>query len=305
MSSNTYVKEAIRNVKKRLDDDGFMFNKKLSDKSISCPQPFSSLSYRSELDTSIECTDEQSTYYQNLVGVLRWIVELGRIDIAYEVSCLSRHLVQPRTGHLLQALHIFKYLDIHHDNALAFDPAYHNIDDPASVERRVNEMKAAYVDAQEDLPPNAPIPLGNPLEINCFVDADHAADQMTRRSQTGILIYCNSAPIIWYSKKQTTVESSTFGSEFVALRIATELMISLRYKLRMFGIPIAGPASVFCDNEAVYKNVSFASSTLKKKHNSICFHRVRESIASGICLVYKVASDYNLADMLTKSLPPV
>ncbi len=73
----------------------------------------------------------------------------------------------------------------------------------------------------------------------------------------------------------------------------------------MFGIPITGPASVFCDNEAVYKNVGFASSTLKKKHNSICFHRVRESIASGICMVYKVHTDYNLADILTKSLPPV
>ena len=304
MSSNTYVKEAIRNVKKRLEEDGFIFNKKLSDKSISCPQPFSSLSYRPELDTSAECTPEQSTYYQNLIGVLRWIVELGRIDIAFEVSCLSRHLVQPRTGHLVQALHIFKYLDIHHDNALAFDPAYHNVDDPAVVERRVQEMKSAYADAQEDLPPNAPVPLGNPVEINMFVDADHASDQVTRRSQTGILIYCNSAPIIWYSKKQTTVESSTFGSEFVALRIATELLISLRYKLRMFGIPITGPASVFCDNESVYKNVASVESTLKKKHNSICFHRVRESIASGICVVYKVGSDYNLADMLTKSLPP-
>ena len=82
-------------------------------------------------------------------------------------------------------------------------------------------MKAAYIDAQEDLPPNAPIPLGNPVEINCFVDADHASDRMTCRSQTCILLYCNSAPVIWYSKKQTTVESSTFGSEFVTLRYGT------------------------------------------------------------------------------------
>ena len=71
----------------------------------------------------------------------------------------------------------------------------------------------------------------------------------------------------------------------------------------MFGIPIDGPASVFCDNESVYKNVGFCDSTLKKKHNSICFHRVCESVASSVCKVYKVDTNYNLADMLTKSLP--
>ena len=114
--------------------------------------------------------------------------------------------------------------------------------------------------------------------MNCFVDSDHAGERTTRRSQSGILIYCNSAPIIWFSKRQNTVESSTFGSEFVALRIATDLIVSLRYKLRMFGIPIVGPSNVFCDNESVYKNASFADSQLKKKHQSICFHRVRECV---------------------------
>ena len=56
------------------------------------------------------------------------------------------------------------------------------------------------------------------------------------------------APVFWYSKKQNTIETSTFLSEFVALKIATEKLISLRYKLQMLGIPIEGPANVFCDN---------------------------------------------------------
>jgi hypothetical protein len=54
--------------------------------------------------------------------------------------------------------------------------------------------------------------------------------------------------VIWYSKRQNTVESSSFGSEFIALRIAKELIVALRYKLRMFGVPVHGPANVFCDN---------------------------------------------------------
>ena len=68
------------------------------------------------------------------------------------------------------------------------------------------------------------------------------------------------------------VETSTFGSEFVAMCIAVELIESLWYKLRMFGIPIDGPMNVYCDNEVVTKNVIYPESTLKNKHNSIACH---------------------------------
>ena len=134
------------------------------------------------------------------------------------------------------------------------------------------------------------------------MDSDHAGDRITRRSHTGIILYVNKAPISWFSKRQNTVESSTFGSEFVALQIATEKIISLKYKLRMFGIQVDGYANVFCDNESVFKNATLAESRLKKKHNSICFHRVRESVAASIMMPFKVNTDYNLADILTKSL---
>ena len=76
------------------------------------------------------------------------------------------------------------------------------------------------------------------MSIHCFVNADHAGNLVTHCSQTGILIFVNRAPIIWFSKHQNMVETSTFGSEFVAMRIAVELIESLQYKLRMFGIPI-------------------------------------------------------------------
>jgi hypothetical protein len=117
-----------------------------------------------------------------------------------------------------------------------------------------------------------PIPRGNLMLMHCFVDASHGSDRATRRSQTGILIFYNSAPIIWYSKRQNTAEASTFGSEFQAVKNAVELIEALRYKLRMFGVPIDGPTTIFCDNEAVYKNASLPESTLKKKHHSSAYH---------------------------------
>ncbi len=81
------------------------------------------------------------------------------------------------------------------------------------------------------------------------------------------------------------------------------MLESLRYKLRMFGVPLEGSANVFCDNQSVVINASIPSSTLKKKHNAIAYHKVREAIAAGIIRVAKVDGDKNLADLLTKSLP--
>jgi hypothetical protein len=109
--------------------------------------------------------------------------------------------------------------------------------------------------------------------MTCYVDADHAGCRVTRRSHTGILIFIQKAPIIWYSKRQNTVEASTFGSEFIAMKTAIEQVEALRYKLRMMGIPITCPTNVYCDNEAVFKNSTFPKSIIKKIHNAIAYHR--------------------------------
>ena len=84
---------------------------------------------------------------------------------------------------------------------MAFDPALHEIDDPAVSEVRIKAMRDMYLDAQEDLAPNAPEPRGNYIQVNYFVDSDHDGDRIACRSQTGIILYCNSAPIAWYSKR--------------------------------------------------------------------------------------------------------
>ena len=81
-------------------------------------------------------------------------------------------------------------------------------------------------------------------------------------------------------------------------------MASLRYKLRIFGIPVNGPSNIFCENESVYRNVSFEDSIFKKKHHSICYHLVREKVASGTIIIHKVDGRDNLSDILTKDVLP-
>jgi hypothetical protein len=75
----------------------------------------------------------------------------------------------------------------------------------------------------------------------------------------------NNSLVNCFSKKQGSIEASTFGSEFVALKTATEANRLLRYKLRMMEVPIDGPTYIFCDNQSVVFNASKAESVLKKK----------------------------------------
>ena len=146
-------------------------------------------------------------------------------------------------------------------------------------------------------------PRGESVSTHCFVNSDHVGNMVTRRSQTGLLLFVNRAPIVWYSKHQNTVKTSTFGSEFITMKTVVEQIEALRYKLRMFGVLLEGPANIFCDNESVFKNASIPDSTLKKKHTSICYHQLREAMAAGMVWITKVGTTTNLSDLFTKPLP--
>ena len=292
MTGRDYVKNAVKNLEATLSREGVKLRSKAD-------RPMH-MNYRPEVDVSDVLDEKMTTRFQGLLGVLRWAVELGRVDILVEVSMLSSHNAMPRVGHLQAAYDIFAYLKKHENSTLVFDDAIPFID-----ERRFHRANwyDFYGDVSEAIPPNMPQPRGKNVKMSCFVDADHAGNLATRRSHTGIFIFLNKSPIVWYSKRQNTVETSTFGSEIVAMRVATEMIEGLRYKLRMFGVPIDGPTDVFCDNKGVVSNTSVPESQLTKKHNSIGYHRIREACASGTIRIAKEDTSTNIADLLTKPLP--
>jgi hypothetical protein len=106
--------------------------------------------------------------------------------------------------------------------------------------------------------------------------------------------------INWLSQKQPTIESSIFGTEFVAMKFGVEALRGIRYKLRMMGIPIAGLTYVYGDNMSVIHNTQQPGSTLKKKNLSICYHTVREAVAMGEILASHVRTKNNFSDFMTK-----
>ena len=125
---------------------------------------------------------------------------------------------------------------------------------------------------------------------------------MTRQSCTGCFIFLNTARIDWLSKKQATIEGSVFGTEFVAMKTGVEALRGIRYKLHMMGVPLTGPTYTYGDNMSVIYNTSRPESTIKKKSNSICYHAVREAVASGECLTTHFKTRDNYSDIITKVL---
>jgi hypothetical protein len=139
------------------------------------------------------------------IGVLKWAVELGRIDIATEVSILSSYMAAPREGHLSAIMHVFSWLKSHDRSKVVLDPSYvEHIEEPQP------DWLDFYAGATEVLPPDQPEPLGNAVQMTMFVDSDHAEDKVTRRSRIGILIFLNHAPVVCLSKKQSSIVISFF-----------------------------------------------------------------------------------------------
>ena len=87
------------------------------------------------------------------------------------------------------------------------------------------------------------------------------------------------------------------------MRVAIEMVEGLQYKLRMMGIPIDSPTSMFCDSTAVVRNSTAPESVLKKKHNAITYHWAREVVAAGTIRIAKEDDETNLSDLLTKCVP--
>ena len=115
------------------------------------------------------------------------------------MSLLSSFNVNPREGHLEAAYRVFGYLYNHKNRGcVVFDDRLLEVKEEQF--KKVN-WKNISGDVTEDLPSNMPEPRGNPVTILMFTDAAFAGDLVTRRSQSGILIFINRAPVTWYSKR--------------------------------------------------------------------------------------------------------
>ena len=257
--------------------------------------------YHAEQDESPLVSPDRITLYRSMIGSLNWVLTLGRFDIAYALSTLSRYNNAPREGHFHALKRVFDYLNTHKGGQIVLDDG----EAPVRKEAMINDgfdWTEFYADAEELIPDNMPESTGKLTKITCYVDADHARDTVTRRSVTGLILLVNNTPVYWKSTRQMTVETSTYGSEMVASRMGIDLIIEFRYKLRMLGMEVERTSMMVGDNMSVVLNTTLPSSQLKKKNQSCNYHRIREMIAAKVATYGHIISTENVADVCTKPL---
>jgi hypothetical protein len=251
-----------------------------------------------ELDDSELLPLDGITQYQSLVGSMQWAVSIGRLDIQTAVMTMSSFRAAPRKGHLDRVKRIYGYLAKFKDSAIRIRTEEPDYSDLPNVE--YDWAHSVYGDAKEVVPEDAPPPKGKYVTSTSYVDANLMHDIATGKSVTGILHFLNKTPIDSYSKKQGTVETATYGSEFVASRTCVEQIIDQRNTLRYLGVPIREKTIMFGDNQSVVNSSMQVHARLHKRHGMLSFHRVREAIASGFVGYYHIPGSLNPADILSK-----
>ena len=233
-----------------------------------------------ELDDTELLTGEFNQQYLTMIGQLQFLVSLGWFDIHAQVTTMSRFRSAPRKGHLERLPRVYGYVlkTKHHSTMYRTEESHYSY----LPNMRYDWSYTVYGNVQEIIPNNCPRPLGKSVTTTTTLDANLLHCLATGVSLTACLHFCNQTPTDWYSKKQATVETATYGSEFVADKTATEQIMDLRYKLRYLGVPIKSKSYMFGDNRSVVTSATLPHSTLSKRHIILAFHRVREAIATTI-----------------------
>ena len=251
-----------------------------------------------ELDISPLLDEDGITQYQSLIGAMQWVITLGRFDFAVAVMTMSSFRAAPRTGHLERLKRMVGYLVKMKNGFIRVrtgEPDYSDL--PAKT---YDWSHTVYGEVKEVLPHDAPAPLGKRVVFTTYVDANLYHDWATGRAVSGVLHFINQTPFEWFTKKQPTVETATYGSEFVAAKMAAQQIIGIRTTLRYLGVPVHGPTKMFGDNHSVVTSASTPQSPLKKRHHALAYHFTREAIASNVLDFHHIPGQINPADILSK-----
>ena len=121
---------------------------------------------------------------------------------------------------------MFAYLKWNHNSEMIFDPSDPVIDESLFDRKDWTASEFGFY-LEELLPKIMSQTRGMGFVMQSYVGVDHTGDSITRRSRAGFLVYLNCAPVYWMSEKQISVEISSFGSEFIAMKQCTKYIHGL------------------------------------------------------------------------------
>ncbi len=157
-----------------------------------------------------------------------------------------------------------------------------------------------YGTPKEDIPQDAPTPRGKRIILTHYFDANLMHDILSGKSVTGVIHFWNKTPMDWYSKKQSTAETATYGSEFLTGRTCFEQTIDHRKYIRYLGAPLHDISFAWGDNESMINSSTNPDARLHKRHNILSFHFVRNIIAAQYINLQHLKSEFNISDLVSK-----
>ncbi|KAE9006178.1 hypothetical protein PF005_g12886 [Phytophthora fragariae] len=140
------------------------------------------------------------------------------------------------------------------------------------------------------------------VAVSAFCDANWGGDLATRRSTSGVLVLMDGAPVIFKSKRQSSVALSTAETEYMALALTTQELEWLRQLLDEIGMQVARPMLIKVDNQAAISIAHNCGYSPRAKHIDLRLHFIRDHVEAGHIAVEYIASVAQLADYLTKPL---
>jgi hypothetical protein len=249
-----------------------------------------------ELDETPLLGEDGIKKYQSLIGTLQWTISLGRFDIATAVMTMSSFRVAPREGHLERLRRICAYLSKFKSACIRVRTDLPDYSDLPPQDH--DWARTVYGNVREQRPTDAPPVKGKLVRTTTYKDANLYHDMTSGKAVTGVIHFLNGTPIEWYTRKQPTVETATYGSEFSAARSAIQQIAGLRITLQYLGVNIDSSSYLFGDNESVVKSGTLPQSQLGKRHHALAYHYTR--VASKMVVLNHIPSELNVADILSK-----
>ena len=220
--------------------------------------------------------------YASVVGMLMFLANNTRPDIAYATHQVARFTHNPKTSHAFAVKRIVRYLQGTKDKGMILEPSKN-------------------------------------FTVDCYVDADFAGlypvensqDPISVRSRTGYVFFLANCPLLWASKLQTEIALSTMEAEYIALSQSLRDLIPLRRLVRFICDIVFGKnkveskmySTVFEDNQGTLQLARAPRMTPRTKHYGIKYHFFREYVEKGDLKLSKIHTKEQRADILTKGLP--
>ncbi|KAK8578706.1 hypothetical protein V6N12_069050 [Hibiscus sabdariffa] len=205
--------------------------------------------------------------YVSAIGSIMYVMICTRPDLSYALSMTSRYQANPGEGHWIAVKNILKYL------------------------RRTKDVFLVYGGEEQ-------------LSIKGYTDASFQTDKDDSRSQSGFVFCLNGGAVSWKSSKQDTVADSATKDEYIAASEAAKEAVWIKKFVTELGVvpSISDAMELCCDNNGAIAQAKEPRSHQRSKHILRRFHLIREIIDRGDVEIYKVHTDDNIADPLTKPL---